>query len=119
MSARESRTVKNEGKELALRKGKWTVEEENYANKIIDLFNQGMLPIIAGTTLRTYLSDKLRCDPMRITKKFAGASCIGKQVFTPCEDYNLSFEAIQENEYELQRMEKLFLMRINSKGVKR
>lgn len=43
-----------------LRKGKWTVEEENYANKIISLFNQGLLPVVVGTTLRTYLSDKLR-----------------------------------------------------------
>lgn len=43
-----------------LRKGKWTVEEENYANKIIDLFNKGKLRIHQGTTLRSYLSDKLR-----------------------------------------------------------
>ena len=28
---------------------------------------------------------QLNCDPMRITKKFAGASCIGKQVFQPCD----------------------------------
>lgn len=46
--------------QMHLRKGKWTLEEENYANKIIDLFNQGCLPIMAGTTLRSYLSDKLR-----------------------------------------------------------
>ncbi len=45
-----------------------------------------MLPIAPGTTLRSYLSDMLSCDPMRITKKFAGASCIGKQVFTPAAD---------------------------------
>jgi hypothetical protein len=49
-----------ESPDIELRKGKWTVEEENYANKIITLFNQGMLPVVAGTTLRTYLSDKLR-----------------------------------------------------------
>jgi hypothetical protein len=24
-------------------------------------------------------------DPMRITKKFAGSSCIGKQVYAPCD----------------------------------
>jgi hypothetical protein len=42
-----------------LRKGKWTIEEEDYANKIISLFNRGLLPIGAGTTLRSYLSDKL------------------------------------------------------------
>jgi len=46
-------------REGALRKGKWTVEEEDYANKIISLFNRGLLPIAAGTTLRSYLSDTL------------------------------------------------------------
>ncbi len=52
--------MRTDSSEIELRKGKWTVEEENYANKIISLFNQGMLPVVAGTTLRTYLSDKLR-----------------------------------------------------------
>ena len=67
---------------ITLRRGKWSVEEELYAEKIIAYFNKGLIPDVAtGTTLRTYLSDKLQCDPMRITKKFAGASCIGKQVF--------------------------------------
>ena len=68
-------------KEFSLRKGKWTAEEEAYSNKIISLFNKGLLPIAAGTTLRSFLSDKLQCDPMRITKKYSGASCIGKQIF--------------------------------------
>lgn len=43
----------------ALRKGKWNPEEEAYANKIIHLFNKGLLPIPTGTTLRSYLSEKL------------------------------------------------------------
>ena len=43
----------------ALRKGKWTVEEEQYAGKIILLFNKGMLQIPHGTTLRSYLSERL------------------------------------------------------------
>lgn len=46
-------------KDSILRKGKWTTEEEDYATKIINLFNRGLLPIGAGTTLRSYLSDKL------------------------------------------------------------
>ena len=46
-------------KDSALRKGKWTNEEEDYATKIISLFNRGLLPIGAGTTLRSYLSEKL------------------------------------------------------------
>ncbi len=36
---------------------------------------------IIGTTLRTFLSKLLNCDPMRISKKFVGQNCIGKQVF--------------------------------------
>ena len=42
-----------------LRKGKWTPEEETYANKIISYFNKGLLSIESGTTLRSYLSEKL------------------------------------------------------------
>lgn len=45
--------------ESTLRKGKWMPEEEVFANKIIQLFNQGLLMIPIGTTLRSYLSDKL------------------------------------------------------------
>ena len=42
-----------------LRKGKWTVEEETYANRIIHYFNEGSLGIPPRTTLRSYLSEKL------------------------------------------------------------
>ena len=66
-----------------LRRGKWTVEEETYVSRVIHDFNNGFLDAPAGTTLRTYLSDKLNCDPMRITKKFTGDACIGKRVFHP------------------------------------
>jgi len=51
---------------------------------------------------------------MRITKKYAGASCIGKQVFQQCDDYFSNTSTIQENEIELQKLETLFLLRINS-----
>lgn len=66
-----------------LRRGKWTLEEENYVARVIQDFNSGFLDAPAGTTLRTYLSEKLQCDPMRITKKFTGDACIGKRVFHP------------------------------------
>ncbi|GMI11855.1 hypothetical protein TrRE_jg4354 [Triparma retinervis] len=42
-----------------LRRGKWTPEEELYVNAVIYRFNQGTLPVPAGTTLRTYLSEKI------------------------------------------------------------
>jgi len=46
-------------KKIALRKGKWTDEEELFTKKLIDYFNQGLLNVANGTTLRTYLSEKL------------------------------------------------------------
>jgi len=70
-------------KKKKLRRGKWTPEEEMFVERIIRDFNAGLLDVPAGTTLRTFLSQKLNCDPMRITKKFTGASCIGKRVFHP------------------------------------
>ena len=43
-----------------------------------------------GTTLRTHLSSILNCDPMRITKKFTGDSCIGKRIFQPLSRCDVS-----------------------------
>lgn len=59
------------------------MEEEAYVARVIQDFNSGFLNAPAGTTLRSYLSEKLQCDPMRITKKFTGDACIGKRVFHP------------------------------------
>ena len=63
-----------------LRRGKWTAEEEAYAHATIRDFNSGYLDAPPGTTLRTYLSQTLECEPMRITKKFTGDASIGKKV---------------------------------------
>jgi hypothetical protein len=41
------------------RKGKWTDEEEAYAEKIIGGFATGILDVPAGTTLRSALSELL------------------------------------------------------------
>ena len=65
-------------KKAGLRRGKWTTEEEFYANRLIYEFKLGLLPLTDGTTLRTFLSKLLNCDPMRISKKFVGQNCIGK-----------------------------------------
>lgn len=68
---------------IPLRRGKWFPEEETYALAAIRDFNSGYLDAQPGTTLRTYLSEKLQCDPMRITKKFTGDASIGKKIFHP------------------------------------
>ena len=53
---------------------------------------------------------------MRITKKFAGASCIGKQVFQPNEDF-IEYEVV-ECEEELRSLEERFLARLLGKEAK-
>mmetsp|Transcript_39571 Transcript_39571/g.40326 ORF Transcript_39571/g.40326 Transcript_39571/m.40326 type:complete len:214 (+) Transcript_39571:101-742(+) len=58
------------------RDGKWTGEEEKYAEKLIQMFTIGQLPNedvdVKNESLRRYLSRKLHCQPMRLTKKFGG-----------------------------------------------
>eukprot|EP01038_Epipyxis_sp_PR26KG_P007390 gene7390-10070_t len=63
------------------RSGKWTADEEKFANRLIVEFETGtLLDCEDGCTLRSYLARRLNCAPMRISKKFAG-KCIGKHVF--------------------------------------
>lgn len=66
---------------LKRRAGKWTTEEEDYAEILIELFEKGQVyDEKNGVTLRSFLSRKLFCAPMRISKKYAGKG-IGKKVF--------------------------------------
>ena len=61
-----------------MRSGKWSPEEEGFANRLVYEFERGSLhDCDDGMTLRSYLAKKLNCAPMRISKKFAGR-CIGK-----------------------------------------
>lgn len=87
------------GQTQALRRGKWTAEEEEYSNRLIVEFKNGTLPLTDGTTLRTFLSKLLNCDPMRISKKFVGNNSIGKQIFR--RDY---FDGVDQDQIDL-RME--------------
>ena len=95
-------------RENAPRKGKWTQEEELFTAAVIREFERGMLACPAGTTLRSYLSEKLHCDPMRITKKFAGDASIGKRVFTPCKQTPELQEEARRVRAELRDMERRF-----------
>mmetsp|Transcript_15200 Transcript_15200/g.14597 ORF Transcript_15200/g.14597 Transcript_15200/m.14597 type:complete len:875 (+) Transcript_15200:164-2788(+) len=101
-------------KKAGLRRGKWTAEEEAYANRLILEFKMGLLPLTDGTTLRTFLSKLLNCDPMRISKKFVGGNCIGKQVFRrrEVELEMLTNDQIENNRKELSDLERQFLERV-------
>lgn len=93
------------------RSGKWITEEEEYADVLIQLFEKGYLfDCENGSTLRSYLSRKLHCAPMRISKKYAGKG-IGKMLFicrirlnmsvlAPCLEHIKALQR-QANEKEL------------------
>jgi hypothetical protein len=92
-----------------LRSGKWLPAEENYALLLVATFERGMVAdcVDGTTTLRTYLSQKLHCAPMRISKKFAGRG-IGKLVYSS----KLSPGEQQKSQELLERLriaEQLFL----------
>ncbi len=55
-----------------LRDGKWTKEEENYCNKLIECFEAGLLDIPPTTPLSETLSKALHCDESRIVRKYHG-----------------------------------------------
>ncbi|KAL7685941.1 hypothetical protein Plhal304r1_c029g0096491 [Plasmopara halstedii] len=56
------------------RSGPWSHDEEVYAAALIDSFFKGVLDVAEGTTLRSFLSSRLCCNPMRISKKLASES---------------------------------------------
>lgn len=78
---------------------------QQYVEKIIVCFNKGTLDAPAGVTLRSYLSEKLNCDPMRITKKFTGTTAIGKRLFTPINRNNLSEAEVRMDKVKLATLE--------------
>jgi len=86
------------------RRGKWTLEEENFTERIIEDFSIGILDLKQGTTLRNFLSSILNCDPMRITKKYTGDLSIGKRVFMRANLMTISPEFLEKRKYELQNL---------------
>ena len=88
------------------------MEEEEYTSRIIHYFSTGLLTLPEGATLRSYLADKLNCDPMRITKKYAGASCLGRRVYHFRDRVHPTIAEIQVAKAELDHLEQRFRLRI-------
>lgn len=95
-----------------LRKGKWTIEEEEYTSRIIQYFSTGLLTLPDGATLRSYLAEKLNCDPMRITKKFTGACCLGRRAYHLRDRPRASSAEVEMANYELLHLEQRFRLRV-------
>jgi hypothetical protein len=106
-------TAATAGKKPVQRKGMWTAEEEKYARELIRAFQGGWVEIPDGTFLRTFLSQRLNCSPMRISKKFM----IGKQCFSPCVRRGTDAEIrvkLQDHASLLQRFQTEYERSINA-----
>lgn len=81
-----------------------------YANRLIWYFHQGLLTIPQGTMLRLYLSDRLHCEPMRITKKFKGPrNCVGKQFYAPHSAQSTMVQQMKTAKEDLIQLRRKFL----------
>ncbi|TYZ61098.1 hypothetical protein PybrP1_000390 [[Pythium] brassicae (nom. inval.)] len=67
----------------SLRRGKWTLAEEEYTAAMIRYFCAGVIGIPYGTTLRSYLATQLHCDPMRISKKLLPGTIVAGYKMMP------------------------------------
>lgn len=99
------------------------IEEERYTNRVIEAFNSGSLKLTEsdrGITLRAYLADKLGCDPMRITKKYTGASCLGKRVYHAHKmQHAMKVEEVERTSVDLAFLEEEFRQKLLQMGRRR
>mmetsp|Transcript_21135 Transcript_21135/g.21254 ORF Transcript_21135/g.21254 Transcript_21135/m.21254 type:complete len:344 (+) Transcript_21135:193-1224(+) len=89
------------------RSGKWSEEEEEYAEELIKAFKSGRIYPTReeARSLRSFLSRKLNCNPMRISKKFPTVDRLGGRYY-PNELVNN--EQIVETQNELRALESRF-----------
>eukprot|EP00903_Cladosiphon_okamuranus_P013837 g12876.t1 len=102
------------------RSGRWIIEEEDFARACIDAFNSGLLSQVEeGTTLRAFLSERLQCQPMRVTKKLHGSKGMGKRLYVRAKDSTpaLMEAAARELEALEARFAKKLLARSNETPV--
>jgi hypothetical protein len=62
--------------------GKWTQEEEQYAQLLMEEFRAGNIPNLEnGASMRNYLAKMLICRPKRVTKKYERSGYNGKLTY--------------------------------------
>ncbi|CAK4066365.1 unnamed protein product [Aphanomyces euteiches] len=96
----------------ARRAGGWTVAELEYTFRLSADFKDGLLPDAPpGILLRQYLSLKLNCSPMRLSKKFDKSSGIlGMHRYDPTASVlaGLTPEMRRARKKELKQLEEAF-----------
>mmetsp|Transcript_26128 Transcript_26128/g.26353 ORF Transcript_26128/g.26353 Transcript_26128/m.26353 type:complete len:231 (-) Transcript_26128:439-1131(-) len=96
----EAKDVQND----PIRKGKWILEEERYAEGLIFAFKSGLLTPTEndGRSLRSLLAHRLNCSAMRISKKFVGLEGLGGRFY---RRPGVTGDAIEEFKQELLELE--------------
>jgi len=61
-----------------LRTGRWTQEETQYCDKLIEKYEKGELPVADGIKLNDFLSNMLKSKQSRLTKKMKNAKLSAK-----------------------------------------
>lgn len=91
--------------EERLHTGKWTSEEEEYVQGLIDEFQDGYLSLPDGTSLRQFLSKMLNCSPKRISKKFEGNNYARGRKFYVRNTRELNPDEVQARRKKLSELE--------------
>jgi hypothetical protein len=55
---------------VTVKQGRWTPDEEQYANALIQAVNSGEVVLPPNVSTRRFLAENLQCKTMRISKKF-------------------------------------------------
>ena len=90
------------------RQGKWSLEEEQYVELLIEEFKLGTLPLAEGTTLRYFLSEMVNCNPKRVSKKYENTNYNGKHKYEP-SSAAMSLEETKRRRERLKEFERRFL----------
>ena len=113
---------------LPYRSGRWSHEETAYAEALLGEFESGLLPLVDGTLLRVFVAAVLNCDPMRVSKKFAGRgavkaklSSMGTLFFKRDLEtvWMLSEEEIQQKQEHFVELETNFFQKVYELGNKK
>ena len=100
-----------------MRRGKWTKEEKRRGchSRLSRAFYYNAE---VGITLRSLLADKLLCDPMRISKKFAGKACVGKQVYVVGNMSKFSAKELASRRVMLEKSRLVFFEKVRLQQLK-
>lgn len=74
------------------RTGRWTADEMNFCDRLIDTFKLGNLPLADGVKLNDFLSSMLKSKQSRLTKKMKNANLSGK-IFKVTNGYIVDMES--------------------------